>query len=336
MVTLGIRYDLRNPSFAGTTMQERYDAALEQIAWADRLGFSSVTLSEHHGVDDGYLPSLFPFAAAVAAQTRSIRIRLGALIVPLHDPLRVAEDAAVVDLLSHGRLEIVLANGYVAGEFAMFGRELGDRVRLVTEAFAVLRRAWTGEVFDFRGRSVRITPCPAHPGGPPLLLGGSSAGAARRAARIADGFVPALPGLWDEYRDELRLLGRADPGEVPPGGPMYLHVSHDPDAAWEQIAPHAMYEMNAYGAWAAESGSATGFAPISDPAVLRSMGLYRMLTPAQSIEMINGLGPRGHVTFHPMMGGVAPALAWENLSLFETDVLPHLDRHRDSQGRNPR
>ena len=94
MVSLGIRYDLRNPEFAGTTMADRYAAALDQIAWADRSGFDSVTLSEHHGVDDGYLPSIFAFAAAVAARTERIRIVLAAVIAPMHDPLRIAEDAA--------------------------------------------------------------------------------------------------------------------------------------------------------------------------------------------------------------------------------------------------
>ena len=324
MTALGIRYDFRNPAFAGTTMQERYDAALDQIVWAEELGFTSVTLSEHHGVDDGYLPSLFPFAAAVAARTSKIRIRLGALIVPLHDPLRVAEDAAVVDLLSHGRLEIVLANGYVASEFAMFDRSMSDRVKLVTEAVNTLRQAWSGQTFEFRGRSARITPRPAQRNGPPILLGGSSEGAARRAARIADGFIPSVPGLWDAYRDELRTLARADPGEAPRGGPMYLHVATDPNATWEMVAPYAMYEMNAYGTWAAESGSATGFAPISDSAALRATGHYQVIAPHECIDLCRGLGQRGHVTFHPMMGGLPPDSAWDNLRLFGAQVLPYL------------
>ena len=133
MARLEIRYDLRNPGFAGVDLSERYEAALEQIVWAEKRGVRVVTLSEHHGTDDSTLPSPLVFAAAVAARTERIRIRVAALIVALHDPLRVAEDAAVVDRLSNGRLELVLANGYVVEEFAMFGRDPKDRVAAVVE-----------------------------------------------------------------------------------------------------------------------------------------------------------------------------------------------------------
>lgn len=324
MVTLAIRYDLRNPEFAGTSMQDRYDAALDQIEWADRMGFAAVTLSEHHGVDDGYLPSLFPFAAAVAARTKTIRIQLGALIAPFHDPLRVAEDAAVVDLLSHGRLGLVIANGYVPAEFAMFGRSLSDRARAVTEMVAVLRAAWTGAPFDYRGRQVIVTPRPSQPNGPPIMLGGSSPAAARRAARIGDGFLPSTADLWEPYRTELRILGKPDPGPAPPGAPMFLHVARNPDAAWKRIAPHALYEMNAYGRWAAESGTVTGYAPIEDAATLRAMGVYKVVTPEVCAAELKSKGPAALLMLHPLMGGLPPELAWESLRLIESEVLPLL------------
>ena len=122
MALFGLRFDFRNPSFAGTTMAERYRAALDMAEWADGLGAVALILSEHHGSDDGYLPSPLPLAAAVAARTTNIRINLAALVASFHDPLRLAEDIAVVDLISEGRLDVVITNGYVSDEFTMFGQ----------------------------------------------------------------------------------------------------------------------------------------------------------------------------------------------------------------------
>ncbi len=123
----GLRYDLRRPPFASASAAELAEAALEQCAWADEHGFTSVTLSEHHGSPDGYLPSPLVLAAAIAARTRRLRIVLAAIVVPLHDPIRLAEDLAVLDVVSGGRIVPVLAAGYVESEFRTFGRRLADR-----------------------------------------------------------------------------------------------------------------------------------------------------------------------------------------------------------------
>jgi alkanesulfonate monooxygenase SsuD/methylene tetrahydromethanopterin reductase-like flavin-dependent oxidoreductase (luciferase family) len=324
MVSMGIRFDFRNPAFAGTTMAERYGAALEMCEWAEGHGFNSITLSEHHGCEDGYLPSIFALAAAVAARTKSARIRLAAVVAPLHDPIRLAEDAAVVDHLSNGRLDIVLVNGYVPSEFEAFGKAMADRVKLTTEAVATLRQAWTGEPFDYRGRTVRVTPRPFQQPGPPIWLGGSSDGAARRAARIADAFLPSMPQYWDTYRDAMRELGKPDPGPLMPGSAAYVHVTDDPDTTWSQVARHAAHEMNAYGEWAAESGADTGYQPIADPDVLRGIGMYLVVTPQQCVDMITAAGEHATFMLHPLMGGVPPTLAWENLRAFEAKVLPFI------------
>ncbi len=323
MTMFSIRFDLRHPQGSRVSVAERYAASLEMCEWADRNGFVAVTLSEHHGVDDGYLPSIFPMAAAVAARTRSIFINLAAVVAPLHDPLRLAEDAAVVDLISRGRLALVLANGYVPSEFAMFARDLADRPKLVTEAVETLRHAWTGEPFEFRRRQVRVTPRPFQPGGPMLSLGGASEVAARRAARLGVGFLPSLDQFWPAYRDECLALGRPDPGPGTPTPPMFLHVAHDVEAAWDEVGEACLYEMNAYGRWAAESASQTGYQPIPDVAMLRTLGLHLVLTPEQCIDH----GRRtGLLMFHPMIGGLDPEIGWSSLHLFESEVLPALRR----------
>ena len=184
-VLFGIRFDFRNPAFAGTTPAERYAAALDMAEWADDLGCVSIAVSEHHGSPDGYLPSPLPMLAAMAARTTNVRFMVAALIAPFHDPLRLAEDLIVLDHLSAGRVDVVVAGGYVREEFAMFGVPMSERGARVTETVATLKAAFTGEPFEFRGRTVHVTPAPYRPGGP----ASSSAAAASRPP----GARPASP-----------------------------------------------------------------------------------------------------------------------------------------------
>jgi alkanesulfonate monooxygenase SsuD/methylene tetrahydromethanopterin reductase-like flavin-dependent oxidoreductase (luciferase family) len=326
MAMFGLRFDFRNPSFAGTTMAERYRAALDMAEWADRLGAVALILSEHHGSDDGYLPSPLPLAAAVAARTANIRINLAALVASFHDPLRLAEDIAVVDLISEGRLDVTITNGYVSDEFTMFGQPIGGRAQRTTELVSVLRQAWTGEPFTYRGRTVTVSPRPFQDGGPKISLGGSTEPAARRAARIGDGFMPSTPAVWEFYRDEVIRLGRPDPGPHPGGSTDFVHLATDPDEGWERIAPHALHEVNAYGEWMATAGlgDSGGYVGVADAEALRATGQYRVLTPDQMVSELSEQGPFAFVAFHPLMGGIPPELAWDSLHLFEHEVLPRL------------
>jgi alkanesulfonate monooxygenase SsuD/methylene tetrahydromethanopterin reductase-like flavin-dependent oxidoreductase (luciferase family) len=326
MAMFGLRFDFRNPSFAGTTMAARYRAALDMAEWADRLGAVALILSEHHGSDDGYLPSPLPLAAAVAARTANIRINLAALVASFHDPLRLAEDIAVVDLISEGRLDVTITNGYVSDEFTMFGQPIGGRAQRTTELVSVLRQAWTGEPFTYRGRTVTVSPRPFQDGGPKISLGGSTEPAARRAARIGDGFMPSTPAVWEFYRDEVIRLGRPDPGPHPGGSTDFVHLATDPDEGWERIAPHALHEVNAYGDWMATAGlgDSGGYVGVADAEALRATGQYRVLTPDQMVSELSEQGPFAFVAFHPLMGGIPPELAWDSLHLFEHEVLPRL------------
>ena len=325
MALFGLRFDLRNPPIAATSSTERFRAAVEMSVWADQLGAAFVGLSEHHGSDDGYLPSPVVLAAAIASRTTRIRIGLGALVAPLYDPLRLAEDLAVLDLLSNGRLSVTLANGYVASEFEMFGVGLSERARRTTEAVHTLRRAWTGEPFDYRGRAARVTPAPHQVGGPPILLGGSTAAAGRRAARIADGFSSSSQEGWSAYREEMLTLGKGDPGPGPAaGGTNVVHLSSDPEPAWETAGPYFLHESNGYGAWQAASGVDTGYRTATDVDELRGRGQYRILTPDQMVAEVKDRDLSAAIVLHPMVGGLPPAPAWESLHLFETEVLPRL------------
>jgi alkanesulfonate monooxygenase SsuD/methylene tetrahydromethanopterin reductase-like flavin-dependent oxidoreductase (luciferase family) len=324
MALLKLRYDMRSADDDAAVRADLYQTALEQVTWADRCGFTSVMLHEHHGTRDGYLPSPITMAAAVAARTGSIRIEIGALLVPLHDPLRLAEDLAVVDLISRGRLTVVPGVGYVPEEFTMFGKNKATRGAALDRGIAVLRQAWSGEYFDYDGRQVRVTPRPYQRPGPPIVLAGGSRPAAERAARVGDGFAPHLPDAWDEYRRALRELGRPDPGPMPPASPRFVHVSDDPERSWRELAPYLIYEMNAYGEFAAQAQEATGYEIVADLDELRRSPHYQILTPRECVTMIHDLGSTGAFTLRPLAGGMAPDLSWACLRLFEAEVLPHV------------
>jgi alkanesulfonate monooxygenase SsuD/methylene tetrahydromethanopterin reductase-like flavin-dependent oxidoreductase (luciferase family) len=328
-------------------------AAIEQVAWADRLGendgdnsgdnsgdnvgangpaFEAVLLPEHHGAADGYDPSPFVLAGAMASRTSRIRFMMGAVLLPLHDPLRVAEDTVTLDVISGGRVSLVAGLGYVPSEFEMFGVSLRDRGRLTDEGLRTLREAFTGEPFSYRGRTVRVTPRPVQDA-VPIYVGGAVPASARRAATLGDGFFPtvATPELLQLYRDECAEVGR-EPGRiltmVPP---LFVHVALDPDRAWAQIAPHAVYEMTEYGRWAAESAAASGamdspYQQVPDADALRAMGTHAVVTPEVAVELVRAAEREGRlVNFKPMMGGLSPELAWESLELFAAKVLPVLD-----------
>lgn len=324
MAYFGIRFDLRDPGFSGVPRAERYAAAVDMAEWADRLGFVSLTLSEHHGSPDGYLPSPLVMAAAVAARTERITIQIAAMVAPFHDPLRLAEDAAVVDLLSAGRLELVVANGYVAAEFDMFGVPMGERAARTTEMVETLRRAWSGQPFEFRGRTVQVTPEPHRQRGPKLALGGSGDAAARRAARLGVSFRPSNPGAWATYRTERIALGGSDPGDFYGADTTATFLAADVDATWDAIGPYLLHEANAYGAWAAEGGADTGYRAAADVDDLRSSGQYKVVTPDDLVAELTAAAPFGFALFHPLMGGIPPAAGWQSLRLLEHEVLPRL------------
>src|SRR5437899_969728 len=251
-----LRFDLRNPAFAGVNMADRYVAAIEMAEWADRLGALQVVLSEHHGSEDGYLPSPLPLVAAMAARTTNVRFNIAAMVAPFHDPLRLAEDIAVVDHLTRGRLDVIITGGYVHEEFEMFGVSMKERPARVTEMVTTLKWAFTGEPFEFRGRTAHVTPAPHQPGGPAISMGGSSEPAARRAARLGDGFMPSDPKVWAFYVDECQKLGKPDPGPWMGGDTSVLALAEDADKGWDRLAPFFLHEMNAYGAGQAQDGVA--------------------------------------------------------------------------------
>lgn len=333
-VELNLYFDTRQGP-DGVPHSRLLSTIVDLCEYADQLtGVSpSVCLPEHHGFTDGYLPSPIVLGSAIAGRTQRMRLDL-ILLAPFYNPIRLAEDLAVLDLVSRGRLEFTLIGGYVGAEFEAFGVDPKQRGKKVEEAVAVLKAAWTGEEFEHNGRRVRVTPRPYQQPRPPIVLGGSSGPAARRAARTADGFWPTVnPVLQEIYQEELRTAGRES---VPPPRrmdpyPTIVAVSNEPDRVWEAMGPSCMHETNSYyqnlvEEWGEDVAAALGDSPVY-PHVkhwdeLRESGRYLVLTPEDCTRWIQDHD--NAVTMFPLMGGVDPAVAWQTLKLFAAEVLPAL------------
>lgn len=320
-----LRFDMRAPADGPADIADLYAAAIDMAVWGEEHGALAVVLSEHHTSPDGYLPSPLLLAAAIAARTSTVPITVAALLVPLHDPVHLAEDMAVLDVVSRGRVGYVAGLGYRPEEYDMFGRSLAERGCRMEECLTVLQRAWTGEQFEYEGRTVQVTPRPVTPGGPFLMYGGGTPAAARRAARFGLGFLAQTwaPGLEDTYRDECALAGN-EPGMciVPaPGTATTTFIAEDVDRAWEQIGPFMLHDARMYASWLQDTAAASKSTALTIDALRAEGGAYRVLTPDEAVDYVRTHGSLG---LHPLCGGCPPELAWETLHLVAERVLPAL------------
>ncbi|MCY3893606.1 MAG: LLM class flavin-dependent oxidoreductase [Acidimicrobiaceae bacterium] len=241
----GIVHDFRCPPGSDVTMPQVYAETFEQVV-----------LAEHHFIEDGYLPNFVPVAGAAAALTSTMRFSTDICLMPFRDQVRLAEDLAVLDNISDGRMELGIGMGYAAHEFAGFGLPLSRRVSLTEEAIDVLRLAWSGKPFSYEGkrysyRDLRVTPDPVQPGGPPLWVAATSEAGALRAARFDTNLLPQGPkaAVLDPWKEALAADGRG-PGDKRVGiiRGVYVTDGRDPadDPTWEAIAAAEKYRRDVY------------------------------------------------------------------------------------------
>ncbi|MVO89941.1 LLM class flavin-dependent oxidoreductase [Streptomyces sp. p1417] len=316
-----VRFNLVDP--VADALGERCRAAVEMAAYADVHGVSTVQTEEHHGAADNWLPSPFAFAGVVFGATRRIAVTVSAVIGPLHDPLRLAEDIAVLDLLSGGRLVTVAGIGYRPEEYAAFGVDWTRRGRLQDELVDTLLKAWTGEEFVYRGRTVRVTPRPGTRPHPLLLVGGSSKAAARRAARFGLPFFPSahLPDLESYYNERLTEYGTEGWTMMPAAETPLLHLSEDPDRTWAEHGEHFLHEALTYASWQSEDVRSAVRSAATTVEELRAEGVYRVLTPDACVAFAEG---GADLVLHPLVGGMPVDEGWRSLVLFAEQVLPRL------------
>ncbi|HKC51770.1 MAG TPA: LLM class flavin-dependent oxidoreductase [Myxococcota bacterium] len=334
MTRFGLWYDFRNPPQWRQDPAKLYEGIVAQIERAEALGWDDVWLSEHHFIADGYTPSMLPLACAIAARTKRIQIGTSVLLLPLHDPLRVAEDAATVDVMSNGRFQLGVAGGYRKGEFTGFGIPASERAARMNEALPILRRLFAGERVTtrdarfYRYTDVELTPLPVQQK-MKLWVGGFSEPAVRRAARLGDAYIstgPILP-LATLYRDELRRLGKNPDEHEIAAGVTWLLVSRDPEKRWREAEEHFLYQINLYARWFGEAGMQIA-AVAKSRADLASRGAM-IVSPEQAIETIRSYLAEQPITrFYgwTLPPGLPPEWADEHLGLMAREVIPAFRR----------
>jgi alkanesulfonate monooxygenase SsuD/methylene tetrahydromethanopterin reductase-like flavin-dependent oxidoreductase (luciferase family) len=319
--TAAIRFDLRRAPFAAASEAGLYAESLEMSRWADEHGFSTITISEHHGVD--FISAPTALAGLLLGATRQARVIVNALLVPLHDPIRLAEAVATLDVTSGGRFTFVAGLAYRHEEFHMAGVDRGKRGALTEEYLEVLQRAWSGEPFEWRDRTIVASPTPTSAPEQLVWVGGSVRRSAERAARLRLPFftMSTDPALGDVYREECAKVGYTTGWFMAPAGPLFVHVAEDPERVWDAIAPYALYDVLSYNSW--QTGDHDNVAASSATTVdeLRASGMWRVVTPDECIDLAR---QHGSIALHPLMGGMPPELGWNSLELFADKVLPAL------------
>lgn len=327
---LGIYFDLRNPVQWERPMADVYSRALERIENAERLGIGSTWFTEHHLFVDGYLPQPFTFAAAAAARTRDIRIGTAISIAGLRPAVDIAEQAAVVDIISNGRFELGLGAGYAHREFDAFGADVSRRFSALENRAREVRRLWDEHV---------ISPLPVQER-VPIWIGTQSRGGAKLAGRLGESLLWMDPDLTDLYRSALADAGH-DPARARVGGLANMVIADDPEAAYAAIAPHLSYQWSSYAAHSSEDAAQELKSRLDDKmegetvdAVgLRSPGpnmnppAFDVVSPAEAVDRLRAWLtplPVAHVYFWASIAGMPDELVDRHIELLCTEVAPYV------------
>jgi len=256
---IGLYFDLRNPPPWRQDWSRLYGFTLEMCQEAERLGAHSVWLTEHHGFDDGYLPQPLTFAAAIAARTTKIRIGTAVLIAPFRSPMHIAEEVAVIDILSGGRFDLGLGAGYRIPEFQRFGVDLAQRYEATDECARQVRQIW---------REQRIVPSPLQ-NPVPIWMGYQGPNGARRAGLLGEGLLSSSRTQFEPYLNGL-IEGGHDPTSAKMTGSIQAWVSEDPDRDWATVSKHLAYQMDSYNRYMVEGTTKPVPRPVDPDRLLRS------------------------------------------------------------------
>lgn len=319
---LGLYFDLRNPAPWARPWPEVYGRALDLVVEAERLGAASVWFSEHHLFTDGYLPQPLTFAAAAAARTSRVRIGTAVLVAALRPAALVAEEAAVIDQLSGGRLELGIGAGYSVPEYELYGADITKRYGLTDAAVGEIRRLLDDGI---------VTP-PAAQNPFPIWLGYQGPQGAKRAGRLGVGLLSLDRSLLDPYREGL-VEGSHDPATARTGGMLDIIVADDPEEAFERILPHYAHQLNSYRA-AAVAGSGRDAPKEITVEKLRGGAAQkgqipglRVLTPTDAVTAIRDAtegSPVEHVYLWASVAGMPDDLVERHVELTCTQVAPNL------------
>ena len=320
-----LRFDLRIPPFVETlTHGEQYREFFKMIEWADDKGFAAVVLSEHHGTEDGYMNSPLLLAGSVLGATNTLFCSVSALLLPLHDELRIAEEIATVDLIGPGRFNVVVGIGYRESEFEMFAKNRKTRGKDTEEGIRTILTALKGEPFEYKGRKVLVSPKPVSDPSSLISVGGSVEISAKRAARLGLPFVPAVrdDSLENTYYAEAREVGYENPMCMMPSGPGMVMVSEDPERLWSEIGENLIYDAVTYAAWQYQDQRSSWHVEGTSIDELKKGGQHLIVTPEECVDLVRSSGV---AVLHPLVGGLDPEIGWESLELVANRVIPALN-----------
>jgi alkanesulfonate monooxygenase SsuD/methylene tetrahydromethanopterin reductase-like flavin-dependent oxidoreductase (luciferase family) len=321
-----LRFDMRAPAFGAPT-SALYSSAAEMSAWAENHGCLAAVLCEHHGSEDGYLPSPIVLASALAARTERLLLSL-VVILPFYDPVRLAEDLAVLDIISNGRVSVIFGIGYRPEEYEHFGLDIRRRGRSADEKLDMVRKLVSGEPVVHERRRIVVTPPPHTPGGPTLMWGGASLAAARRAGRYGLGLLAngGEPGMREAYEAAAMEHGH-QPGPVllpDRDTPTVVFVAEDVDRAWDEIGEHLLHDARMYAEWNPDNETSAGISPANDVAELRATSKsHRIISVAEAVERVSA---GEMLNLSPLCGGLLPEVAWPYLERVGEVVLPEAAR----------
>jgi alkanesulfonate monooxygenase SsuD/methylene tetrahydromethanopterin reductase-like flavin-dependent oxidoreductase (luciferase family) len=335
----GLLWPFRNPAFARVPWEHLYRSHLELIVESERMGFDHAWLTEHHFIDDGYSPSIFPIGGAVAARTTRLRIGTFLMLLPLHHPVRVAEDSATLDLLSEGRFDLGVGLGYRIGEFVNQGVSPGERAARMREGLTIVRRLLSDETVTIDGKftkldRVHIVPPALQRPHPPIWVGGTAPAAIERAARMGFHFLNGGAAHSANIYDEaLRANGR-DPRDYNIAAMRIVYVAPSRDQAWEIAARPTYHMASLYRQWVQEAkGAPDQQAPIPSAEEMirtQSFTFYGedaiVGTPEDVIEQIEDYRSRGRVTHLVCalpLPGMPPEHIRSGMELMAREVMPH-------------
>ena len=326
----GLWYDFRNPPQWQRDNTELYHACFDQIVRAEAAGFDDIWLSEHHFLDDCYSPSMLAIGCAIAALTTKIHIGTSVLLLPLHDPLRVAEDAATLDVISGGRLELGLGVGYKVEELRAWGVDPKSRGQRMEEGIEIIQRLFAGERFDFDGEyhkyvDIKLSPMPVQKN-PRIWIAGFSKVAVRRAARLGHGYIAIGPiGPFTQlFRDELKKNGRDPAQHEVAAGYAWLHVAKDPAKRWAEAVEHLAYQQKCYGEWFKAAGM-DFIKPVEATRESIEVNDCYIVSPEQAVDMINDyVEQTGTDRFYTwaVPPGLHPSWSDEHIELMASEVMP--------------
>ena len=324
----GVMYDCRHVPGGEMTMTDVYAATIEQSVLADQLGFDHIWFTEHHFLEDGYLPAFQPLAGAIAARTKQIRISNDIALLPLYHPIRLAEELAVLDQISNGRMEFGIGMGYVPKEFDAFGVPLRNRVSMTDEAIEILRLAWGEEPFSFRGKrynlsDIDVHPKPVQPGGPPLWIAAMKEPGALRAARFGTNLLPQgrREEVLDPWRDAITAKGE-DPDNYRVGIIRSVYVTDDREKDWPKIREAERFRMGVYGSFMAETPDDYGWG--SSDGIPQNVIVGDADQVTQELSAFIDMYGITDIATSGLPPGIEPEFMAANLERLASEVIPNL------------